>query len=64
MARPVDERIAAIDAKIAKKQAEIDALEAQKQQLLHPVTMRTVVAKLKESGMTPKEIVEKLGLEM
>jgi len=62
--RPTDERIAAIDAKIAKKQAEIDALEAQKQKLLHPVNMRTVMAKAKEVGFTPKEIAEKLGLEV
>ena len=35
--KTAEERIAAIDEKIAKKQAEIDALEAQKQRLLHPV---------------------------
>jgi len=62
--RPASERIAAIDAKIAKKQAEIDALEAQKQKLLHPVNMRTVMAKAKEVGFTPEEIAEKLGLDI
>ena len=36
-ARTVEERIAIIDEKISKKKAEIEALEAQKQKLLHPV---------------------------
>jgi len=58
------ERIKLIDEKIAKKQAELDALEAQKEKLLHPVTMRTVMAKAKESGLSPKEIAEKLGIEV
>ena len=42
-ARSTEERIALIDAKISKKQEEIKTLEAQKQKLLHPVTMRTVM---------------------
>ena len=62
--KTAEERIALIDAKIAKKQDEINALEAQKQKLLHPVTMRTVIAKAKESGLTAEEIAEKLGLEV
>ena len=37
-ARTAEERIALIDAKIAKKKEEIKALEAQKQKILHPVT--------------------------
>lgn len=63
-AKTVEERIQAIDAKIEKKRAEIEALEAQKQKLLHPVTMRTVMAKAKELGMTAEEIAKKLGIEM
>ncbi len=62
--KTTEERIAVIDEKIARKQAEIDALEAQKQKLLHPVNMRTVIAKAKEVGLTPEEIAEKLGLEV
>ncbi len=62
--KTAEERIAVIDEKIARKQAEIDALEAQKQKLLHPVNMRTVIAKAKEIGLTPEEIAEKLGLEV
>jgi len=62
--KTTEERIVAIDEKIAKKQAEIDVLEAQKQKLLHPVNMRTVMAKAKEVGLTPEEIAEKLGLEV
>ena len=57
-------RIALIDAKISKKQDEIKALEAQKQKLLHPVTMRSVMEKAKAAGLSAEEIAEKLGLEM
>lgn len=63
-ARTVEERIAIIDEKISKKKAEIKALETQKQKLLHPVTMKTVMEKEKASGLSPEEIAEKLGLEM
>lgn len=63
-AKTVEERVALIDGKIAKKQAEIDALNEQKKKLLHPVSMRTVMAKAKEAGMTPEEIAAKLGLEI
>ena len=63
-ARTVEERIAIIDEKISKKIAEIKALETQKQKLLHPVTMKTVMEKAKASGLSPEEIAEKLGLEM
>lgn len=63
-AKTAAERITLIDNKIAKKREEIEALEAQKQKILHPVTLKTVFAKAKESGMTAEEIAEKLGLEM
>ena len=63
-ARTVEERIAIIDEKISKKKAEIKALETQKQKLLHPVTMKTVMEKAKSSCLSPEEIAEKLGLEM
>ena len=36
----------------SRKQAEIDVLEAQKQKLLHPVNMKTVMAAAKEAGLT------------
>lgn len=62
--KPVAERVAVIDQKIAKKKAEMEALEQQKNKLLHPVNMRTVMAKAKEAGMTPEEIAEKLGIEV
>lgn len=62
--KTVEERIAAIDNKIENKKAEIEALEAQKQKLLHPINMKTVIAKAKEAGLTPAEIAEKLGLEI
>ncbi len=63
-ARPVAERVAAIDQKIAKKKAELEALEQQKNRLLHPVSMRTILTKAKEAGMTPEEIAEKLGIQV
>lgn len=63
-AKNTSERIAMIDAKLAKKNAEIEALEAQKQKLLHPVTMRAVLSKAKEAGLTAEEIAEKLGIEI
>ena len=62
--KTVEERVAILDAKIAKKQEEINNLEAQRQKLLHPINMKTVMAKAKEAGMTPEEIAEKLGLEI
>ena len=63
-ARTAEERIALIDAKIAKKKEEIKVLEAQKQKLLHPVTMRSVMEKANAAGLTAEQIAEKLGLEM
>lgn len=63
-AKSVEERIALIDAKIAKKKDEITSLEAQKQKLLHPVNMKTVMAAAKEAGLSAEEIAEKLGLEV
>ena len=63
-AKTVEERVAILDEKIAKKQSEIEALEAQKQELLHPVTMRSVMAKAKEAGLSAEEIASKLGLEV
>ena len=62
--RSIDERVAAIDEKIAKKHEEIAKLEAQKNKLLHPVNMKTVIAKAKEAGLTAEEIAEKLGIEV
>lgn len=62
--KTVDERVTMIEQKIAKKKAEIDELEAQKQKLLHPISMRAVLTKAKESGLTPIEVAEKLGIEV
>lgn len=62
--RPANERIALLDEKIAKKKAEIEALEAQKQKILHPVNMKTVMAKAKEAGMSAEEVAAKLGIKV
>ena len=63
-AKTKEERIALIEGKIQKKQSEIAALEAQKQKLLHPVSMRSVLTKAKDAGLTPEEIAEMLGIEI
>ena len=63
-ARTTEARIRAIEEKIAKKQAEIESLEAQRQKLLHPVNMRTVLSKAKEAGLTAEQMAEKLGLDI
>ncbi len=61
--KTTEERIAIIDEKIAKKEAEIEELKTQKEKLLHPVSMKIVMDKIKEAKMTPEEIAEKLGFE-
>ena len=62
--KTVEERIALIDAKIAKKREEIAALETQKHKLQNPVTMTSVMDKAKKAGLTPEEIAKKLGIEV
>ena len=57
--KTVEERIALIDAKIAKKREEIAALETQKHKLQNPVTMKSVMDKAKKAGLTPEEIAKK-----
>ncbi|WP_312280339.1 hypothetical protein [Oscillibacter sp.] len=67
MARTVktmEERIAILDEKIAKKKTEIAKLESQKYALTHPVSIRDLVMKAKQSGMTPNEIAQKLGIDI
>ncbi len=63
-AKTSEERIKLIDEKISKKEAEIEELKAKKEKLLHPVTMKTVMDKIKESKLSPEEIAKKLGLEL
>lgn len=63
-AKTKEERIAMIDEKIAKKRAEIESLESQKQKLLHPVTMRAVLTKAKAAGLTSEQVAAKLGIDM
>lgn len=62
--KSLEERVSLIDAKIAKKKEELAALEAKRQELLHPVTMKEVLNRAKEAGLSAKEVAEKLGLEM
>ena len=62
--KTVEERIALIDAKIAKKREEIAALETQTHKLQNPVTMKSVMDKAKKAGLTPEEIAKKLGIEV
>ena len=62
--KSVEEKVAILDKKIEKKRGEIEALEAQKKKLLHPITIKSIIAKAQEAGMTPEEISEKLGIEI
>lgn len=62
--RSVDERVAELDAKIEKKQAELKALEAQKTRLLNPISMKTVMTKAKEAGLSAEDVAKKLGLDV
>lgn len=62
--RSKEERLVVLEQKIEKKKSELAALEAQKEKLLHPVNMRTVMAKAKELGLTAEEIAEKLGIDV
>lgn len=62
--KTTDERIALIDAKIEKKQKEIESLEARKYKLLHPINVKTLISKAKEKGMTLEMMAEKLELDM
>ena len=62
IAKSVEERVAELDVKIAKKREELAKLESQKEDLLRPVNWRTFVAKAKEGGLSAKEALEKVGL--
>lgn len=68
--RTVEERVEEIMNKISKKHTEIEVLEAKRQELIAPkpkkkaLTMKAVIAKAKEDGMTPEEIAKKLGVKI
>ena len=63
-AKNIEERIVLIETKIAKKKEEIAELEAKRDRLLHPVTMKAVLSKAKEAGLSPEEVAEKLGIRV
>lgn len=67
--RPIADRIAELQNKIEKKKSEIVNLESKLVQLKNPSprarrkpSMKSVLDKAKEAGMTPAEIAAKLGL--
>lgn len=62
--RTLEERIAVLDEKISKKKTEIAKLESQKYALEHPVSIKDLVMKAKQSGMSPNEIAQKLGIDI
>ncbi|WP_312942476.1 hypothetical protein [Oscillibacter sp.] len=62
--RTMEERITILDEKISKKKTEIAKLESQKYALSHPVSIKDIVMKAKQSGMTPNEIAQRLGIEI
>lgn len=69
--RSKEERIQEIEQKIAKRKEEIKQLEAKMEAILHPKKRKTeaaltkeILAKAKKSGLTIKEIAQKLGVEL
>ena len=69
--RTKEERIAEIDNKILHHKKCIEALEAKKTTILNPKPrpgrhkgINAVIAKAKESGLTPEQIAEKLGITL
>ena len=43
---------------------EIASTEAQKEKLLHPISMCALLSKAKEAGLSPEKVAEKLGIDM
>lgn len=68
--RSVDERVAELDKKIAGYKAAIATLEAKKADLLTPkprkpkATAKTVLDLAKKAGMSPEDMIKKLGLKI
>lgn len=69
--RSVDERIEALEVKMQKHRDAIRQLEEKKAALLAPKKRRTneeiakeIIKKAKKSGLTAKDIAEKLGVEI
>ena len=68
--RSKEERIAEIEQKIETHRANIAVLEGKKAAILNPAPRRkrvgvgTVLKAAKESGMTPEEIANKLGIKL
>lgn len=60
--KTTEERIARLKERIAKKQAEIEALEAQRQKLLHPDS--TEIGKAKKSDLSSDEAGENMEDEV
>ena len=60
--KTTEERIARLKERIAKKQAEIEALEAQRQKLLHLDSTET--EKVKKSGLSSEEAGGNMELEV
>ena len=69
--RPVEERIAEIDKKIATHEANIETLKKRKEGILNSklnkskaAEMKELIAKATESGLTKEQIAEKLGIKL
>lgn len=69
--RSADERAAELDAKIQKHKEAIKLLEEKKADLFRPKKRRTeaeitseILKKAKKSGLSAKEIAEKLGVDL
>ncbi len=69
--RPTEERIIEIDEKIARHKDAIAKLETKKHEILNPkrraskaASLKAIISKAKEAGMSNEEIAEKLGISL
>lgn len=69
--RSIEERAAVLDEKIQSHKESIKRLEEKKSEILHPKKRRSdaeiareLIAKAKKSGLSVKNIAQKLGIEM
>ncbi|SBV99904.1 conserved hypothetical protein [uncultured Eubacteriales bacterium] len=62
--RSAEDRISEINTKIEKKKSELTALENQKYKLEHPLSMRDVLSKAKEAGLSAHDVADKLGIKI
>lgn len=60
--KTLEQKLAAIDAKIERVRKDLDDLYEKKKKLQNPITRKSVLAKAIDLGMSPMEMAERLGL--